>query len=182
MEDELILLDRARALDNEALTEIHDAYYSAIHRYISLRIGDEQTVEDLTSEVFIRFLSALRDKSAPRNTLRGWLFGVASRVVKEQYRQQKRTQHSELDESLPSRGQLPEQEVSQRMMRQRLARVMERLTEEQRDVLALRFGFEMAIRDVAETMGKSEAAVKMLQARALTTLSQYLAGGGEGWQ
>lgn len=177
-----MLLDRARALDNDALAEIHNAYYTAIHRYISLRIGDEQTVEDLTSEVFMRFLNALRDKSAPRNTLRGWLFGVASRVVKEQYRQQKRTRHDELNESLPSRGQLPEQEVSQRLLRQRLMQVMDRLTEEQRDVLALRFGFEMPIREVAETMGKSEAAVKMLQARALTTLSQSFAGGGEGWQ
>ena len=177
-----MLLDRARALDNDALAEIHNAYYTAIHRYISLRIGDEQTVEDLTSEVFMRFLNALRDKSAPRNTLRGWLFGVASRVVKEQYRQQKRTRHDELNESLPSRGQLPEQEVSQRLLRQRLMQVMDRLTEEQRDVLALRFGFEMPIREVAETMGKSEAAVKMLQARALTTLSQSFAGGGGGWQ
>jgi RNA polymerase sigma-70 factor (ECF subfamily) len=100
-------------------------------------------------------------------------------VVKEQYRQQKRTRHDELHESLPSGSQSVEKQVSQRLLRQRLHKVMERLTEDQRDVLALRFGFDMPIREVAETLGKSEGSVKMLQARALTTLSHFLSEAGE---
>ena len=50
-----------------------------------------------------------------------------------------------------------------------------KLTPEQQDVLALRFGYDMPIRDVAETLGKSEGAIKQLQARAVTMLSKKLA-------
>ena len=48
------------------------------------------------------------------------------------------------------------------------------LTEEQQQVLALRFGYEMPIRDVAETMNKSEGSVKMLQVRAIAALTRLM--------
>ncbi|UCG26408.1 MAG: hypothetical protein JSW55_03190, partial [Chloroflexota bacterium] len=42
-----------------------------------------------------------------------------------------------------------------------------------------RFGYEMAIRDVAKVMGKSEGAVKQLQARAVAALSRKMSAKGE---
>jgi RNA polymerase sigma-70 factor (ECF subfamily) len=56
--------------------------------------------------------------------------------------------------------------------------VLQDLTEEQQNVLALRFGYELPIRDVAEVMGKSEGSVKMLQARAIASLANRLAALG----
>ena len=50
-----------------------------------------------------------------------------------------------------------------------------RPTEEQQDVIALRFGHEMPIKEVAEMIGKSEGAVKQLQARAVAALSRIMA-------
>ena len=176
MNDELILLERARALDQEALGLIHDTYYQSIQRYISFRINDAATVEDLTSEVFVRFLAALRDRHAPRNTLRGWLFGVASRVIKEQYRQQQRAQIVPLDEAMPTTTPTPEQQAGQALANARLHRALGRLTDEQQNVLALRFGAEMPIKEVAQMMDKSVGAVKMLQARALAMLTEQLRG------
>lgn len=177
MQDELILLNRARALDQEALAQIHDTYYAPLYRYIAFRVGDPQTAEDLTSEVFTRLLSALRDRTAPQNTLRGWLYGVASRVVKEYYRKQRRAQHTWLDESIPSQVITPEQAAEAALVREQLHEAVTELTEEQQNVIALRFGYEMPIQDVAETMGKTEGSVKMLQARALAALSRKLGRG-----
>ena len=87
VQDELTLLARARQLDPEALAHIHETYYTSIFRYVAFRVGDHATAEDLTSEVFTRLLTALRDKNAPQNTLRGWLYGVAARVVSDHHRQ-----------------------------------------------------------------------------------------------
>lgn len=176
MQEELILLNRARALDQDALAQIHDRYYDAIYRYISFRINDPQTVEDLTSEVFTRFLVALRDRNAPQNTIRGWLFGAASLVVKEQYRKQRRARWTELDESLPGGSDGPEQRVDQRLAEEQLKKAMTDLTEDQQHVLALRFGHGMAIREVAEIVSKSEGSVKMLQARAIAALTRRMRG------
>jgi RNA polymerase sigma-70 factor, ECF subfamily len=174
MQEELLLLNRARALDEDALTEIHNRYYSAIFRYISFRINDMHTVEDLTSEVFTRFLHTLRDRHAPQNSIQGWLYGTAARVVKEQYRKQKRAVLTELDESLPARSAGPEQGAEKNMTLEQLRGALSVLTEDQQHVLALRFGQDMPISDVARAINKSEGSVKMLQVRAIAALTRHL--------
>lgn len=78
VQDELLLLHRAKSLDKDALAQVHEQYYDAIYRYMAYRVNDLLTAEDLTSEVFIRFLHAIQQKNAPQNTIRGWLFGTAS--------------------------------------------------------------------------------------------------------
>ncbi len=176
--DEQTLLGRARALDQEALAQIHDHYYQAIFRYLAFRVADAPTAEDLAGEVFIRFLSALRDRSTPPNTIRGWLFGAAQNVLKEHYRKQKQMNWTELDESLVAAGRTPEQHLEDRLGKEQLRAALAELTPEQQEVLALRFGFGLAIKEVAKTVNKSEGSVKMLQLRAIGALTRRLQGAG----
>lgn len=176
MQDEQTLLNRARALDPEALTAIHDRYYVPVYRYISFRISNPQVAEDLTSEVFTRFLSAIRDRSAPPNTIRGWLYGAAANVVKEQYRRQRRENAAPLDEEIQGTMTTPEQRLDEQLQRRELRAALGSLSEEQQHVLALRFGEGMSVRDVAQAVNKSEGAVKMLQVRAIKALTQRLTG------
>ena len=176
MQDELLLLHRAKSLDQEALAQVHELYYDAIYRYIAYRVNDLHTAEDLSSEVFIRFLHAIQQKNAPQNTIKGWLFGAASLILKEHYRKKKRTQLSALDEAISDEqtglGERLEEQESKKALRQAITN----LTEDQQQVLALRFGYEMPIRDVAETMNKSEGSVKMLQLRAIAALTRLMTG------
>ncbi|MFZ1397204.1 MAG: sigma-70 family RNA polymerase sigma factor [Candidatus Promineifilaceae bacterium] len=168
------LLHRARSLDQEALAEVHNRYYDAIYRYIAFRVNDAPTAEDLTSEVFLRLLNALRDKSAPQNTLRGWLYGVASHVLKEHYRSKKRDKFTLLHDEIPAGEHSLDHQVETIMQNESLQAVMSGLTDDQQNVLALRFGFGLPIQEVADTMGKSEGSVKMLQARAISAISQRI--------
>ncbi len=174
MQDELTLLARARTLDPEALAQIHDKYYSAIYRYIAFRVGDRETAEDLASEVFTRLLTALRDRNAPQNTLRGWLYGVAARVVADHHRKQYRAPHVELDETLVSNEGDPAELLEDKLTQENLKQAMQELTEEQRHVLGLRFGADLPIQEVARTLGKTEGAIKQLQARAVAALARKL--------
>lgn len=176
MQDELLLLHRAKSLDQDALAQVHELYYDAIYRYMAYRVNDLQTAEDLTSEVFIRFLHAIQQKNAPQNTIRGWLFGAASLILKEHYRKKKRTQLAELDDAMPDEWTEPTEKLEAQERKQVLHRAIADLTEDQQQVLALRFGYEMPVRDVAETMNKSEGSVKMLQVRAIAALTRIMAG------
>jgi RNA polymerase sigma-70 factor (ECF subfamily) len=172
--DELALLARARALDAEALAQIHDTYFTPIYRYVAFRVNDRDAAEDLTSEVFTRLLSALRDKTAPQNTLRGWLYGVASRVVSDYHRKNYRRPEVELNESIVSREDNPAEALEKMLTHENLNRALAELTEEQQAVLSLRFGYGMSIQEVARTLDKTEGAVKQLQARAIAALTRKL--------
>ena len=172
--DDQILLSRARALDQAALGEIHQRYYTAIYRYVTFRVPSSAVAEDLTSEVFTRLLSAIREKSAPQNSLRGWLYRVASNVIADYFRQQARNKEIELSESLPSTGTTPEELTDLSLTNEALRTAIGELTSEQQAVLQLRYGGNMRFREVAEQLGKSENAVKQLQLRALASLQKNL--------
>lgn len=172
--DENILLSKAQALDQEALSQIHDQYYDSTYRYISFRVNDLHTVEDLTSEVFTRFLSALRKPSGMPKSIRGWIYGTASRVVKEYYRSQRRSNIVALDESLADQGKGPEQSIQDKWTQCELRGAIKKLTEDQQNILSLRYGYDLSIQEVAKTVNKSEGSVKMLQMRAISALARHL--------
>jgi RNA polymerase sigma-70 factor (ECF subfamily) len=172
--DENNLLSQAQVLDREALSQIHDQYYDSIYRYISYSVSDVQSVEDLTSEVFIRFLSALRKTFGKPKCIRGWLYGTASRVIKEYYRSQWKANYLELDESFPDQSIGPEQSTQDKWTNHALRDALQKLTMDQQNILALRFGCELSIQEVAKTMNKSEGSVKMAQMRAIAVLAGHL--------
>ena len=177
--DEQALLAGVRRLDPEALAEAHDTYYPAIFRYIAYKVGNQETAEDLTSEVFVRLLDAVRDRHAPQNTLRGWLYSVASHIVADYHRKHYRGgQEVALNEGLESDIKGPSELADKKQTLEALHAALGELTDEQQDVIALRFGYEMPIREVAEIIGKSEGAVKQLQARAVAALSRRMTIGG----
>jgi RNA polymerase sigma-70 factor (ECF subfamily) len=177
--DEQALLAGVRRLDPEALAEAHDTYYPAIFRYIAYKVGNQETAEDLTSEVFVRLLDAVRDRHAPQNTLRGWLYSVAGHIVADYHRKHYRGgQEVALYEGLESDIKGPAELAVKKQTLEALNAALGELTDEQQDVIALRFGYEMPIREVAEMIGKSEGAVKQLQARAVAALSRRMTVGG----
>lgn len=179
MDDELTLLARARALEEEALAEVHHRYYQSIFRYVSFRVGDTAVAEDLTSDVFTRLLSALRDKTAPTNTLRGWLFRVAAHVVADHYRQRERANEVSLSETMVDDSISLDEKVNRSLRAAELRAAMQELTDDQQRVLSLRFGAGMRIREVAAIVEKSEGAVKQLQLRAIAALAKRLAPGAK---
>ena len=85
----------------------------------------------------------------------------------------------ELPESLPSGDANPLEIAEANMNREALMAAIGKLTDDQQQVIGLRFGSEMPILEVAETMGKTEGAVKQLQARALAALARMLSTGDQ---
>lgn len=171
-------LKRARKLDISALAQIHDQYYPEIYRYVRYRLDDEQACEDIASEVFLRLLDALHQKRGPNQSLRGWLFGVASNLVNDHLRHHYARPVEELKENLDN-GHLgltnsPEQFLEDSFQRQEVRQAFQKLTGEQQHVLALRFADDRSLEETARIIGKSISAVKALQFRAVASLRRYL--------
>ena len=161
-------------LDRAALTQLYNDNYDLVYRTIAFRVGDPQMVEDLTNEVFARLLAALKKKRVREESYKGWLLTVSRNVVADYYRKQKRWNMTQLTDQLQSADQTPEQQVDKQIRMQRVAQAVAKLPESQQEVLALRFGAGMRIREVAAYLNKSLGAVKMLQARAITRLASEL--------
>jgi RNA polymerase sigma-70 factor (ECF subfamily) len=175
--DERQLLTGARRLDPDALAQIHDCFYEQIFRYVRYRTSDSHVAEDAASEVFVRLLDALQVGKAPRQSLRGWLFGTANHIVSDHFRHHYRGDIEDLADHetlLASADTDPERQLLSHLTNELLRAVLNRLTPEQQQVLTLRFGQGMSHRQVAEILKKSEGAVKLLQFRALRAMRRLL--------
>lgn len=170
------LLAGARRLDSRALAEIHDRYYPGLHRYLIYRTGDDDTAADLASEVFMRLLDNLHAGKSP-DSLNAWLFGVANHLVADHFRRQARRPQVALSDDLPGPEDAHNIEADKRMDIAAVRAALRHLTEEQQQVLALRFDRDLSIAEAAALMKKSETAVKQLQFRAVAALRRKL----EGW-
>lgn len=175
---EAALLARVLAGDRAALVEIHDRHYPAVHRFVSLQVADPDLAADLTSDVFVRFLEAIDGPRPPQTTLQGWLFGVAKNVVRGHYRRVYRHPEVGLDDAAAGNDEDPDGDLDMAVARDEervaLAEAMQALTDEQQQVLALRYGAGLPILEAAETMGKTAGAVKQLQARAVAALARQM--------
>lgn len=169
-----MLLEQARQYDSQALAEIYDLYSLSIYHYLYRFVGEAHTAEDLTSEVFLKLIRALDTARAPRDQLQGWLYRVARNLAVDWYRKRGKQEPLSLREDLVPTGESPLAGLEKEQDRQQLREALLELTPDQQQVLLLRFAQELKIGEVAQMMGKSEGAVKLLQYRATRRLQKLL--------
>ena len=167
---------KARQGDAAALSAIYDQYAQKIYVYFYHRLGDRQLAEDLTGDVFVRMVEAADTARFADTSLSGWLYRIAHNLLVDYLR--RRREEVGLPERLPSQGgdEDPTAVAERKLAQDRLRQALQTLTEEQRQVIILRFGEGLTAREVAAIMGKRENAIWQLQHRALNNLRRALAG------
>lgn len=174
MTSERALLKRAQAYDEEALGTIYDQYAPAIYKYLYRRVHDAQVAEDLTGEVFARMLQAIRSEKPWHTSFQGWLYRIAHNLVVDYYRRQPPVPASALHEELVADEDDPDSALAETLSYRRLEAAIRFLTPDQQQVLALRFGEQLTVREIAEIMGKNVGAIEALQHRALAALRRLM--------
>ena len=191
--DQGTLVERARRGDAAAWTLIYQTCQPAVFRYVSARIFDVSTAEDLTSTVFVVALKSIRNYRDQGKPMLAWLYGIGSRVIADHRRATLgRTgvrarlggllHLSERDESeaIPLSGAAPTEapDSAASLDRFELAQAMEGLTADQREVVTMRFFVGLTTDEIAEMLGKKPAAVYSLEARALAALRKRMVDQG----
>jgi RNA polymerase sigma-70 factor (ECF subfamily) len=175
--EEVTLLNRAREYDPQALAEIYNRYAPRIYAYIYRRVGKAALAEELTGELFLRVLRAIRNDHAWGDSFIAWLYRIAHNLVVDHYRRQPPGPSLPLDESLPAPEGDPAIIAEDAQAHERLRAAFGHLTPDQQEVLVLRFGEGLTATETARILGKSTGAVEALQHRALAALRRILPGG-----
>lgn len=168
------LIQKARLREPKVIGEIYERYQLAIFRYLYYRVGDLQTAEDLTSEVFIRMIDGLPEYNLDNSSFQAWLYRIARNLSIDHYRRLIKRKEIELDEN-----QIPNHDnsldlVERGLTNEKLSLALNQLSSNQRDVIVMRFVNGMSIREVAQVMKKSQDSIKGLQRRALMALREIL--------
>jgi RNA polymerase sigma-70 factor (ECF subfamily) len=132
--------------------------------------------EDLTAQVFLKMLEAIQSERAWHSSFSGWLYRIAHNLVIDHYRARDRQKSVSIDEipHMPDLSNNPVRAAEIALDAEALRAAMRRLTDEQAQVLSLRFLEGYSFGEIADMMDKTEGAVKALQHRAVATLRQLM--------
>jgi RNA polymerase sigma-70 factor (ECF subfamily) len=168
------LIRRAQEFDQEALDSLYQLFYPKLYNYAYLQLGNVQQAEDLASEVLLRVLESLKGYRFRGVPLTAWVFRIARNYLIDLHRRRQRRPQVSLYEGIPDTEDSPHAVAERSLAQSELRLALTRLTEEQRQVIILKFVEGMDNASVARVVGRSQGAVKSLQHRALVSLRKIL--------
>ena len=187
MMDEQAIIEQVLAGDNDAFGALVEAYQTKVYNLALRMCGNQDDAFDLAQEAFFRAwrgLSGFQQEAA----FSTWLFRLTANVCLDWLRAKKRrptvsltTVDDEGEETqleLPSPGKTPEEVLMAAEEKDALARAMNQLPVEYREILTMRAINDMSYTDIAETLQIREGTVKSRLARARLALKNILEKNG----
>ena len=170
-----LLVERGQQGDREALEELYLLHFDRIYSYLHMSVGNRHDAEDLTTQTFLKMLESIKRFRWQSSPFSAWLFRIAHNVAMDHFRASRRWQPEEevpepVDEMEPS----AEAAAFQSIGRQTMLELIEGLSQEQQQVLTLKFVFNLPNAEAATVLGKTEGAIKSLQHRALVSLQKQI--------
>jgi RNA polymerase sigma-70 factor (ECF subfamily) len=146
---------------------LYEENVDLVYAYVAKRVRERQEAEDITADVFHDAL-----KNLPRFEWRGvpfaaWLLRIAANAIADRGKRRKREFDALAMTDHPARMTAV---VNEAEPRARLFRLVGKLPDDQRRVIAMRFAEQKSIAEIASAMSRSAGAIKQLQFRALKNL------------
>ncbi len=168
------LVGDAQAGDPRAFGRLFDHYHASVYRYIVSRVHRPSDAEDLTQLVFVKALEALPRYEARGIPFGGWLFRLARNAIIDQARTRKDHLSLVVAMTRETEDAGPEAKAALRDDLDRVAAALRDLTDDQREVIELRFFAGLSVLEAATAMGRQEGTIRGLQFRAIASLRRSL--------
>jgi RNA polymerase sigma-70 factor, ECF subfamily len=158
-----------RDADFEAL---YAAEARGLYGFLAYRTGDRSLAEDLLADTFERALRSRKRYDAARGSQRTWLYAIAMNLLRDHARRAAAEGRAieKVGHTVPARGDA----MDSVERRDELQRAMSTLADEEREALALRFGAELTMPEIAKLLGEPLTTVEGRVYRALRKLRERL--------
>ena len=168
--DERLLIEAAQK-DPSRFAELYELHFNRVYAYVARRVRDRAETQDLTAHVFQQALANLGKFKWRGAPFAAWLYRIASNAIADHARRNMRESNDLQSATETTAAAVDLEEVERRA---RLFRAVDKLPDDQRRVIVLRFSEEKSIREIADELGRSEGAIKQLQFRGLENLRSRL--------
>lgn len=174
----LIILTQAQIIEKigssaaETFAGLYEQYLPKVYRYVSYRITDTHTAEDLTSAVFEKALTKFNSYKADKAAFSTWIFTIARNTLTDHFRanQSHKTVLMEDPAAEAEPNSRPEEESEKEEELQALRTCVARLSKSEQEIISLKFGAEMTNRQIAGMLSLSESNIGIIVYRAVRKL------------
>ncbi len=166
--NEKLILTRLKSGDKEAYSEIYYLYVDAIFRFIYFRTGSKETAEDLTQEVFLKFIEIVDKEHITQ--IRPYLYRIARNLVIDHYKKtNNNVQIEKVEYKLIEEGKT---EADAELVITQKA--LFRLKEEWRELIIMKHVDGLSHNEIAKVLGKSNVYIRVNLHRAIKALKNIL--------
>jgi RNA polymerase sigma-70 factor (ECF subfamily) len=158
----------------DTFERLFEEHAERLFSFLAYRTGDRALAEDLLSETFERVLRSRQRFDPRRGSERRWLYTIALNLLRDHARRQKHEDRVLRQVGAGAALEEPDPGLAAVEHRDELHRALATLSEEEREALALRFGADLKLREVARIVGDGESAVEGRIYRALRKLRDEL--------
>ena len=174
LEEKVILESRNNPL---AFRTLYENYFKKIFLFVLHRVGDRELAADITSQVFLKALQKLHQFQFRGVPFSSWLFRIAVNECNGFFRKNKRErfvvmedEHTEvLYEEMFGSDALEE-------LKSKLPNILERLRQDEMEVIELRFLEGRPFKEVGEILGITETYAKVKTYRILEKMKKLFIG------
>jgi len=175
-DDDRPLIERVRKGDQDAARTLYERYFDRIYNYVYARLGRAEDAEDLAIDTMTRSLTRLDQFQDQGVAFSSWVYKIAHNATIDHYRRHGKVTLVSLEQATLPQSADPSELAVEQLSNEDLRIALRALTDEQQQVLILRFFQDLTAAQVAGIMGKSVGAVQALQHRALGSLERALQG------
>jgi len=175
-DDDRPLIERVRKGDQDAARTLYERYFDRIYNYVYARLGRAEDAEDLAIDTMTRSLTRLDQFQDQGVAFSSWVYKIAHNATIDHYRRHGKVTLVSLEQATLPQSADPSELAMEQLSNEDLRVALRALTDEQQQVLILRFFQDLTAPQVAGIMGKSVGAVQALQHRALGSLERALQG------
>ena len=158
-----------RMRDNE-FERLYEDHAQALFGFLAYRTGDRAQAEDLLGEAFERALRSRNRYDPARASAKTWLYAIALNCLRDQHRRAEAEMRALDRVAAGSTAAAPVGQLGRVEDRALLERALTGLSEEEREVVALRYGGELTAPEMAELLGEKLTTVEGRVYRALRKL------------
>jgi RNA polymerase sigma-70 factor (ECF subfamily) len=172
MAQDSFLVIRIAAGDEKAFKQLYDRYFKDIYRFIYFKVGAVESAEDTASDTFFKVWHYIKQGKRIRN-VRALLYQTARNKIIDYYRKKQDEQLEEV-ERIPFIGVNLEEQTDRTVALEKVYAQLRELKEEYREVVELRYVYELSHSEIGSIIGKKSGAVRVLLHRALSELKKNL--------
>lgn len=168
---EWILIQRAKLGEKEAFGKLYELYVDRLYRYCFFRVGNNRELaEDLVQSSFIKAWEKI--DTFKKGSFQAWLYTITRNTLVDHIRSDK--QNVSIDETFADEKQELEEHVHKKMEVEKVMKAVKYLTDEQQELIILKFIEDLSNKEIAKILGKKEDAIRAMQYRALQELRKIL--------
>lgn len=171
-----ILFLRVQNKDHEAYGQFYDLYVDKIYRFVFFKVNSTEDAKDLTSEVFLKTWQYIKNDRAIKN-LNAFVYMVARNCIIDFYRERSRKEDNEEFLTIDHLSISGDNPLLKHIKQAEMAEVLKALSslkDEYREAIILHYLNELSAKEMAQILGKSPGAVRVLLYRALNALKSAI--------